>query len=149
MKTVGDLLGKREVFSVRPELSVKETVSYLCERGVGAIAVCDGDEVVGVFSERDLLQRVVHKNLNPDEINVGDVMTREVFCVRTDETHAVARALMLDKNFRHLVVLDEDEHLRGFISMRELLEEDLAQAKGLVQKLNDDYYQYEFKQPKK
>ena len=68
MKTVGDLLGQREIYSIGPEASVKETVNYLCECRVGAIAICQGDEVVGVFSERDLLQRVVHKNLNPDEV---------------------------------------------------------------------------------
>ncbi|MEK7795274.1 MAG: CBS domain-containing protein, partial [Candidatus Hydrogenedentota bacterium] len=53
MKTIRDLIGQREAFSVDSSFTVKAVVDYLYEKGVGAVAVCDGDEIVGVFSERD------------------------------------------------------------------------------------------------
>lgn len=149
MKTIRDIIGDREAFSVQIDLSVKEVVDYLCEKKVGAVAICDGDHIAGVFSERDLMRRVVNKGLDAASTKVSDVMTKDVFHVSIDESHEVAQALMLGKNFRHLVILDEENKLRGFVSMRELLEQDLADSKDLIRKLNDDYYEFQFRLPKK
>lgn len=149
MKTIRDIIGDREAFSVQIGLSVKKVVDYLCEKKVGAVAICDGDQIAGVFSERDLMRRVVNKGLDAASTNVSDVMTKDVFHVSIDESHEVAQALMLGKNFRHLVILDEENKLRGFVSMRELLEQDLADSKDLIRKLNDDYYEFQFRLPKK
>ena len=145
MKTVGEIIGNRVPYSVEPELSVREVVDYLYAKGIGAIAVCEGGKVVGVFSERDLMRRVVAKGLDPANVKVRDVMTKDVFFVRSEESYHIAQALMLDKNFRHLVVLDGDHQLQGFVSMRELLEVDLEESKKLIRRLNDDYYDHRFK----
>lgn len=144
MKTVGEILGKRESYLVRPDMSVKDVVDYLVERGIGAVAVCEGPMVVGVFSERDLMRRVVHAGLDPNSTLISEVMTPDVFHVPMDEKRNVAQALMLGKNFRHLAVVDEDERFKGFVSMRELLEVDIAEARNLIGRLNDDYYQQQF-----
>ena len=147
MKTIREMIGQREVFSVDTSLTVSEVVDYLCEKSIGAVAICEGNKVVGVFSERDLLRRVVHKGLDIEKTKVTDVMTTKVFHVSLDERHSVAKALMLNKNFRHLVVLDKSRRLRGFVSIRELIEVDLEATKDLIHKLNDDYYGQEFKSP--
>jgi len=149
MKTIREVVGQRDAYSVTPSDSVTEVVRYLFEKEIGAIAVCENQKVVGVFSERDLMRRVVHQKLDPDKTSVRDVMTTPVFHVSIDERYDVAKALMLGKNFRHLVILDEEENLCGFVSMRELLEVDLAETKDLVSKLNDGYYQHDFERPKK
>jgi CBS domain-containing protein len=145
MKTIGELIRDREPFFVGPELTVKEIVDYLDQKGVGAVAVCEGDRIVGVFSERDLARRVVAKELDPRTTRVHEVMTRNVFCVSTDDSLQAARTLMLDKKFRHLVVVDGEQRFRGFVSMREILEVDLAESKKLITTLNDDYYEHQFK----
>lgn len=145
MKTIGELVRDREPYFVGPDLTVKEIVNYLDQKGVGAVAVCEGDRVVGVFSERDLARRVVAKELDPRTTKVHEVMSRDVICVSTGDSLAAARALMLDKKFRHLVVLDEEHRFRGFVSMREILEVDLAESKKLITTLNDDYYEHQFK----
>ena len=132
MATIRDLVVNRTVFSVEPDITVAQAVRYLCENRIGAVAVCERGQLVGVFSERDLMQRVVDKGLEPSAVLVRDVMTRDVFHVSIDDSHHTARAIMLNKNFRHLVVLDEAKHLRGFVSMRELLDIDIAESQELM-----------------
>ena len=147
MKTIRELVGDRGVFSVGVDWPIAKVVAYLCEKEIGAVAVMSGESLVGVFSERDLLRRVVWKGLDPAATPVREVMTSDVFYVDIDQSYAVAKALMLDKNFRHLVVLDEDKKLRGFVSMRELLEADLSESRDLIRKLNDTFYEHQFKPP--
>ena len=146
MKTIKEILGSRTAYSVRPGMTVREGVDYLVEKHVGAVAVCEGSNVIGVFSERDLLRRVVHGGLDPGITKIDDVMTREVFSVPYSVSHSQAMTLMLNKNFRHLAVVDEDQRYKGFVSMRELLEVDIAEARDLISRLNDNYYHHEFDQ---
>jgi CBS domain-containing protein len=144
MKLISELIGNREPFSVTSKMTVFEVIGYLCERKVGAVAVCENRKVVGVFSERDLMLRVVLAGLDPKKTTIAKVMTKEVVHVRDDDRHSTARNLMLGRNFRHLVVLDKNEDFMGFVSIRELIEVDLQESKELVQKLNDDYYEEQF-----
>lgn len=146
MKTIKDILGKREPYSVKPDMTVREAVNYLVEKKIGAVGVCEGPTVVGVFSERDLLHRVVHAGLDPAATPVSAVMTGDVISIDIGAGHSEAMALMVDKNFRHLAVRDEDGRFKGFVSMRELLEADIAEARDLIARLNDDYYHHEFDQ---
>jgi CBS domain-containing protein len=148
MKLIRDIVRGREAYSVSPDMTVQDVAEYLCERKVGAVAIVEDYRVIGVFSERDLMSRVVCKELDPKTTPVRDVMTPDAVYVMIHENAATAKSLMLGKNFRHLVVLDESEHLQGFVSMRELLEVDLEESQELIQKLNDDYYHEDFK-PKK
>ncbi len=146
MKTIREILAQRKPFYVDPSMSVRQVVDYLVEKRVGAVAVCDGPNVIGVFSERDLMRRVVHAGLNVNETSITEVMTKDVFSVPNTVSHSQAMTLMLDKNFRHLAVKDEDGRFKGFVSMRELLEVDIAEARALITQLNDNYYHHEFDQ---
>jgi CBS domain-containing protein len=149
MKVIRELIGDRTPYSVSPDMTVQSVVEYLCDRRVGAVAVCDGDnKAVGVFSERDLLHRVVLPELDTQKVLISEVMTADVVHVNIDDKHSTARNLMLGKNFRHLVVLDDDENYKGFVSIRELIEVDLQESQELVHKLNDDYYEEQFKPDK-
>lgn len=147
MKTIGAIVGGREPYRVGPELTVQETIDYLCGKGIGAVAVCEGDGIVGVFSERDLMRRVVAEGLDPKATALCDVMTKNVLCVGLDDTTFAARTLMFARNLRHLAVVDGENRFIGFVSMREILEVDLAESKELIGKLNDSYYDPEFKVP--
>jgi CBS domain-containing protein len=144
-KTIRDIIGEnREKYSVNVSQLIRAVVELMNERNIGAVAVCDGDKVVGVFSERDVLRRVLHEGLDVDSVCVREVMSSPVFWVSMDERYEVAKAIMVDKGFRHLVVMDDRRQFRGFVSSRELLEADLADSRELVGKLNDDYYAHQF-----
>lgn len=140
MQTVADILGTRATYWIDSNWSVRKAVEYLCEKHVGAAPVQEATEVVGVFSERDLMQRVVLKGLDLDATGVSEVMTRDVIHVPPDEHYLKAKELMLKRRVRHLVVQDEDRHLRGFVSIRELSEAALNEANSLIAKLNTSFY---------
>ena len=141
MSTVGDILKGRNTYSATAAWTVRHVMEYLCEKKVGAVPVVDGVEVVGVFSERDLMHRVVHPGLSLEETLVGDVMTRDVIHVEPDTHFKKAKAMMVNHGVRHLVVQDESGQLKGFVSLRELSEVALQEANTLITKLNDSYYQ--------
>jgi CBS domain-containing protein len=145
-KSIRDILGDhREKFSVDIDLPIRQVIGYMHDKNVGAVAVCEGDNVVGVFSERDLLRRVVNQGLDLDRVQVRDVMSSPAYWISIDERYEVAKAIMIDKGLRHLVVKDGERKFKGFLSSRELLEADLSDSRDLVGKLNDDYYQHEFR----
>lgn len=144
-KTIREIIGEeRELFSAKHSDSIRATITFMCDKNVGAVAIFDGEKVVGVFSERDLLRRVVLTGINLDTVAVSEVMTSPVHWISMDESYEVAKAIMIDKGHRHLVVKDERQQFRGFVSIRELLETDLKASKKLVGKLNDAYYEHGF-----
>lgn len=140
MKTIREILGGRTPYWVAATWSVRRVVEYLCERHVGAVPVIDADMVVGVFSERDLMRRVVLECLDLDAAGIAEVMTPEVISVEPDESYFTAKEMMLKHNIRHLVVKDAQGRLNGFVSLRELSEAALEEATSLITKLNDQYY---------
>jgi len=141
MRTIKDIIGQREPYVVESGWSVRRVVEYLCEKDIGAVVIREGDRMVGVFSERDLMNRVVREGRDPDKTMVSDVMSKRVIRVSADEDYRIAKAHMLDKGIRHLVVADDEDNLLGSVSMRELIEIDLEEYRDLVTKLNDRYYQ--------
>jgi CBS domain-containing protein len=145
-KSVGEIIGEnREKFSVDADLPLRQVIGFMHDKDVGAVAVCDGDKVAGVFSERDLLRRVVHRGLDLDRVQVRDVMSSPAYWISSNERYEVAKAMMTDKGLRHLVVKDGEREFQGFVSSLELLEADLSDSRDLVGKLNDDYYEHQFR----
>lgn len=145
-KTIREVIGmSRGRFSVQISLSIRRTVEFMHEKNRAAVAVCDGDTIVGVFSERDLLRRVIRKRLDMDNSVVGDAMSSPAFCISIDEQCEVAKALMIQRGLNYLVIVNEQRQFEGFISSRELLEADLSSSREIISKLNDDYYEPQFK----
>lgn len=144
-KTIREIIGEhREKFSVSQSDSLRQIILYMHDKDFGAVAICDGAKVIGVFTERDLLRRVVLEEMDLDKVTVKEVMTSPVNWISMEERYEVAKAIMVDKGHRHLVVKDEQGRFRGFVSARELLEADLKDSRELAGKLNDDYYEHHF-----
>ena len=87
MKTIGGLVSGREIFHVRSDHSVRDAARYMTDRRVGAVAVLDGTRLVGILSERDVMGRVVARQLDPDRTRVGEVMTKDLVVAQSDESH--------------------------------------------------------------
>ena len=144
--TIREIIGEnREKYFVNHSDSLKQTITYMRNKNIGAVAICERDKVVGVFSERDIVRHVILEDINLEKVSVKEVMTSPVHWISMDERYEVAKAIMVDKGHRHLVVKDEQLQFRGFVSARELLEADLKDSRDLVGKLNDDYYEHKFK----
>ena len=124
MATIRELVSDREIYTVQSTSTVREAAAFMADRNVGAVPVLSGDELVGVFSERDVVRRVLLRDRDWDSTRVEDAMSADPLTVSPMEDVEHCMLLMKQHGFRHLPVCD-GKRLMGFISMRELLLHDL------------------------
>jgi CBS domain-containing protein len=108
--------------AVGPGASVLEAVEVMAEHGVGAVAVVEGDTLKGVFTERDVMLRVVLKQRDPKTTKVGDVMTSPAQTIYDDTTEEDALVHMLERHVRHFPIVAKDGSLKAMLSIRNVLE---------------------------
>jgi CBS domain-containing protein len=106
---------------VSPGATVRDVIRLMVEGEVGAVAVTEGRRVVGIFTERDLMTRVVWERRDPARTPVREVMSSPVQMVSVDASIAEAAAVMREHHIRHLAVVDEDGDLLGLVAQRYLL----------------------------
>jgi signal-transduction protein with cAMP-binding, CBS, and nucleotidyltransferase domain len=126
MSCVSDIVQQRELFSVEEHQSVAEVARKMTDLHVGAILVFHEDQLRGVFSERDLMKRVVVAGCDPERTAVGMVMSTEVVSIEAAASLEEAMESMQSHNCRHLPVT-RDGQVVAFLSMRELMNFELAQ----------------------
>ena len=126
MSKIRELLKDRPTYHVDADLSVLEVVHYMVDHNVGAVPVLRQGELAGVFSERDLMKRVVAGARSPGSTKVSEVMTPRPHSVSEDESIENCLFLMREHGFRHLPVV-EGKQLKGFLSLRDLLLHNLKQ----------------------
>ena len=139
MKPVAQLLkanDQSQFLRVAPDVSVFGALELLSSLGVGALMVMDGDKLVGIFSERDYCRKVALKGRNSKETTVADIMTAEVFTVPSSTGTRKCMALMNEKHFRHLPVVDGDQVL-GLISMRDIMADVIADHEFTINQLEN------------
>ena len=139
MENIKELLAKRELYTVNLGTTIKDVVFYMAEKGVGLVPIMDSGKLIGVFSERDLVKRVIAKNKNLEETKVEDVMSTKLVIADVNEANESVLAKMKEANTRHILVI-ENEKLLGVLSMRDLLELDLSVCKMTVEVLNKYIY---------
>ena len=125
MRTLAELLEGRPIYPLRQNLTVREAAQHMASKKIGAVPVVEGARLVGVFSERDLVARVVAPGLDPSHVTIGQVMTRDVVIAEPEETYEVALDRMLRGHIRHLPVVS-GSRLVGFVSFRDLVLQDVA-----------------------
>lgn len=106
---------------VQPEATVAETVQVMTEAEIGAIAVMEGKKIVGIFTERDLMRRVVAQRRDPGTTVIREVMTSALVTVLDTTSVAEASAIMRSYRMRHLVVVDDKGDYLGMLAQRHLL----------------------------
>ncbi|HTU19108.1 MAG TPA: CBS domain-containing protein [Gemmataceae bacterium] len=142
MATVRDILTKKgsQVWSISGETTVLHAAQLMTEEKIGALLVLDGERIVGMFSERDILQQVVAAARDPALTTVADVMTVEVACCTPDTPLEEARGAMKNRRIRHLPVVDRDERLLGIISIGDLNAFQVADQEQTIFLLNEYLY---------
>jgi CBS domain-containing protein len=132
MASVDSLIRDRETYHVEADALVIDVVSLMVAKNVGAVAVIRQEELVGLFSERDLMKRVVHEGRDPRGTKISEVMTRDLVTVAPDRSLEDCLALMRERGFRHLPVC-QGKQLRGVVSLRDLLAHAVVEKDGEVQ----------------
>ena len=122
MAQVRELLDRKgsHVLTIGPAASVLEAAVRMNEHRFGSLVVVEGERVVGMFTERDVLLRVVAERRDPEATRVGEVMTTAVVCCSPATSLDEARGVMRDRRIRHLPVADADGRLLGLISIGDL-----------------------------
>jgi CBS domain-containing protein len=122
MSTVRDILAVKgtHVLSIGKDATVLDAAFLMNEHKVGALVVLHDGSVVGMFTERDVLRRVVGERRDPVTTCVHEVMTTEVVCCTPDTPLDECRGAMKTRRIRHLPVCDGDRHVQGLISIGDL-----------------------------
>ena len=130
---------KLRLATVEPGATVSDAVSVMAREGVGAVAVVETrgkNELWGVFTERDVILRVVQQERNPCETRVCDVMTSPVETGSEETIAAEAVTLMLERHLRHLPLVGSEGQLLGMLSIRNLLEDQVEDLKRTLNSLD-------------
>jgi CBS domain-containing protein len=125
----------REVFTVGTDETVMAAANLMNERGIGGLVVTEDGRVSGIFTERDVLRRVVAARRDPATTRVGDVMTTPVASCRPDTTLAECRAFMTEKRIRHLPVVG-DKGLCGIVTIGDLLAQEVGEHEATIEYLS-------------
>jgi len=123
MKQIAELIEGHPLILAESSDNVRDVARKMSDRNIGAIAVLDSGQLVGIFSERDLMTRVVVPGLDPNDTPVAKVMTKSLVAAHPDEEIGSALQKMQSLGCRHLPVVDEG-NLIGMLSLRDLLKID-------------------------
>jgi CBS domain-containing protein len=135
MKPIRPLIENREVVVVDVATSIAQAARVMSERQIGAVPVVDGERVAGVFTERDVLARVVAAGVEPASTPVSTVMSTNLVTADINESHDVCMRRMQQARVRHLLVLRHGR-LAGILSMRDLLALELDERDEAITLLN-------------
>jgi CBS domain-containing protein len=122
MSTCREILNRKgsHVWSIGPDATVLQAAMLMNEHKIGALVVLQAGRLVGVFTERDVLQRVVAEGRDPTQTTVEQVMTTEVACCGLLTSIDEARTAMKERRVRHLPVIDDEGRLLGMVSIGDL-----------------------------
>ena len=142
MPTAQDILANKsgEVAIIGEEATVMEAAKIMSDRHIGSLVVGRREKVVGIFTERDVLNRVVAKHLDPLKTIIKDVMTTPVACFQPTTKLAECRSVMTEKRIRHLPVVKENR-LLGMISSGDILALEHGEQQRTIDYLHEYLYE--------
>jgi CBS domain-containing protein len=129
MATIRDLLTNRTIHYIQPNLTVVEAARYMVDCNVGAAPVLDGTKLVGIFSERDIMSKVVTQGLDPQTTRIAEIMSTKLRTLAPESSCEEAMLMMQSHGIRHLAVCDGST-LVGFLSLRDLMRHTLEEKSG-------------------
>ena len=128
--------GGEAIHSVGPDTSVTECVRLMTTRKIGALIVMDGGRLIGIFTERDALNKVLAGSLDPSNTKVSKVMTKDPYCIGPTTTVGDAMQVITERRFRHLPIVDNGKVLAVVSSgdlTRWLVQDKMGEVQELVE----------------
>jgi len=122
MKLVQQVLDTkgRDIISIRPEASVLEAVKIMAEKSIGSLLIMQGDELVGIITERDYARKVIIKGRSSESTEVREIMTANIFSATSQQTVSECMEIVTERKIRHLPVID-DGVVTGMVSIGDLV----------------------------
>lgn len=136
MKLIKHLLDRkgRQIVSIRPDATVLDAIRLMGEKNIGAVAVMDGDRLLGIMSERDYARKVIVKGRASDSTPVSAIMTADVVTTSSLDSVNYCMGLMTERRIRHLPVVD-DGVVVGVISIGDLVQAIIADQQEAIEQL--------------
>ena len=140
MKTLREVMREGFIFAVQRHSTVAEAARTMEAHNVGIVAVLEGERLVGVFSERDIVRRVTNRGHDPAETPVGEVMTFELIVADPDEDYQTAMRKMDQGNIRHLPIVSGGRMI-SMLSIRDLMRVEMERMTEEIRYLHEYLYQ--------
>ena len=139
-RTVSDSIQHKRVFAVSPQASALDAARVMTDANCGCVLVIDATgALLGIFTERDLMTKVVAKALAPDSTMMVDVMTHKPRAVPPQTPVSDAVLLMRECGFRHLPIVSGDADILGVFSLRDAMPREIIDADRIVEHLEDEF----------
>ena len=134
MKRLKEILTAKgsEIWSIEPDQSVYDAIKLLAEKEIGAIAVTEGDRLVGIVSERDYARQIILKGRSSEKTQVKDIMSTNVVTAIPSQEVRECMELMTEKRIRHLPIVNDDNNLIGMISIGDLVRAIIADQESTI-----------------
>lgn len=139
MKTLQQILNEKknkELISIAPDRPVFDALVILAEYKIGALAIMQGDKLVGIFSERDYAREIVLQGRSSKTTQIHEVMSSNLITGKPDDLVDAAMSLMSEKRIRHLPIMDGDKVL-GMLSLGDLVKETITHQQYLIKQLEN------------
>ena len=132
--TLKDIIGSRTaaLATVKPDDSIQTVLDLMSKRKIGSVLVIDGQNLVGIVSERDLVNRVMQPGKPVKSTKAKDVMTPKPYCAALDQTAGACMKLMTEHRFRHLPVLDGQKRVIGIVSIGDLVKSVIEEQNFMI-----------------
>ncbi len=121
---IKSVMERKKFLTASPDKTVTEAARLMAAKNTGALLVLLDDQLVGIFTERDLVFRVIAKGLDPKATQLQEVMTTSVQTLNADQSYGHALVIMQEHGFRHVPVM-EHGHAVGIVSSRNAMDPDL------------------------
>jgi CBS domain-containing protein len=122
------------VYTIPPTATVFDAVKLMADKSIGALVVTEGEQVVGIISERDYARKIILMSRSSKETPVRDIMTTAVMYVSPAQTSQECMALMTENRLRHLPVMDNGK-LIGLVSIGDLVKDIISEQKFIIEQL--------------
>lgn len=140
-------LAKKNLVTARPQETVRDAVRRMVQERVGAILVVQEEDLVGIFSERDALKRVLARGLDPGSTPLSEVLTPDPITVSRNANVRECRELVKERRIRHLPVVDEGGRPVGIVSVRDFLRVVVRGMEELIERVQDEHRLQELTDP--
>ena len=138
MKKVADILSRKgkNITNVSADTSVLDALKIMADQNIGSIVIMDGNQYLGILTERDYSRKVILKGKSSTDTKVEEIMSSDIPRITPSDTIEYCMQLMSDKNIRYLPVFDGDE-LSGIISINDVVKETILAQQETITQLKD------------
>jgi len=136
-RLIREIIADRPLVTASRTMTVRAAAILMAEKRIGALLVVEGERIAGIFTERDVLNKVLAGRLDPDTTPLAQVMVANPQTIRATKPLAYALHMMAEGGFRHVPVVDDDGVPLGMVSARDALGQDMVELERDMQRLEE------------